>query len=359
MDVAGVLRRHLVGCFAMAMVGVCLHPSIVRADNPRVNILRVRLSPFPGDLFAVQTNTQPGHLQPFYGASLTWNNKELAMVDSSGTRFFQTVANRLLLEQYGGLGLSKYLSLALVLPIALFATGQEPRADLPMDKVDGTYLGDLRVSLKSRFFDRRKAGGFGAGASIDISLPTATPAGGFNGDRLPTLTARIILDYLRRGWGAALNAGFHVRDEAFVDQYPIGNEFWILEAVRFPFLCGRFEGIISLDYQTALDGKEFGAKDSSSLVLLTGLKGRAGPVTLQGSVGAGLLSGYGSPAYILNFGIGYEPMLDSGCRPRSKPDRDLIQRTKERSPLNNADEDGVDDNVGRDVRKNPEEMLLK
>jgi len=312
----------------------CMLPAAAQAqENPRFNADLYRPSLHPGDILGIQTSNQPGHLKVGGGLYLTWNYKPLAIVDAStGNVLLKAVTNQFVGDLFVSLGLSDYLDLALGLPVFLYTTGDEPNALSALRKAEGVSVGDLRFGAKVSVFGRQRKAGFGLALAEDLTFPTATPKD-FNGDRLVTSTTTLVADYLYRGWNVAINLGYRFRPNVRVPDtvggYWIGDELLVGAGLVVPFLCGKLEGIGTMEFRGGVENEAF-SKYSTGLDFLGGIRGRVGPVALLAAAGGGALKGYGSPAYRVTLGVSYEPSIDRGCV--KDTDKDGICDEKDKCP---------------------------
>lgn len=313
----------------------CLLPAaaLQAQENPRFNADLYRPSLHPGDILGIQTSNQPGHLKVGGGLFLTWNHKPLAIVDqSTGNVLLKAVTNQFVGDLFVSLGLSDYLDLALGLPVFLYTTGDEPNALSALKKAEGVSVGDLRFGAKVSFFGRQRKAGFGLALAEDLTFPTATPKD-FNGDRLVTSTTTLVADYLYRGWNVAVNLGYRFRPNVRVPDtaggYWIGDELLVGAGLVVPFICGKLEGIGTMEFRGGIENEAF-SKYSTGLDFLGGIRGRVGPVALLAAAGGGALKGYGSPAYRVTLGVSYEPAIDRGCV--KDTDKDGICDEKDKCP---------------------------
>lgn len=312
------MKTYLAGSLlAAAFLVASLPPPSLARDNPQLNTNFFRPSVHPGDILAIQTATQPGHLKVGGGAFLTWNHKPQALWPKDDpSNVLWVVRTQVIADLYFSLGLSDYIDVGLDIPVFLYSAGDSPGGASSLTQVDGTSLGDLRLAGKLSFFGKKRKSGFGVAIAGDLTFPTARPRD-FNGDRLVTATMTLVLDYAKRGWNVALNAGYRLRPNVNIQttngSLEVGDELLIGAGLVIPFLCGKVEAIGTMEYRAAVEKNPFD-KYSQSLDLLGGLRGRIGGLVLMAAAGGGTLRGYGSAAYRVTFQVGYEtPAIDRGC----------------------------------------------
>ncbi len=313
-------RTRTLAGLALPILLVLLALPAQAADNPRVNANTYRPSLFPGDTLAIQTSNQPGHLKVGGGLLLTWNKDPLAIVDgASGTRVANgaSVTNQLVGDLFINLGLTDYLDIALGLPIYLYTTGDNPPdtgALANLKQAKGMSVGDLRLDFKVSFFGKNRKSGFGLALAEQLTFPTAYPRY-FNGDGW-TGTTTLIADYQKRGWNVAVNLGYRLRQNVRIPDtsggFWVGDELLIGAGLVVPFLCGKLEGIGTMEFRGGVENDAFD-KYATALDFLGGIRGRVGDVQLLLAAGGGALQGWGSPAYRITAGVSYEPKIDRGC----------------------------------------------
>ena len=168
-------------------------------DNPDVNMDLFAPSVHAWDLGTIMTT----RLAPDYdfnaGLWLTYRKDPLVFQSPAGSQT-QLVGDQLVADLYFAIPLFGLLSVGLDIPVFLMASGDSPGAVIPvLDEVSGASLGDIRLSVKVRFWDNGNKG-FGLGLAEDVTVPTAT------GDKLTgeggvTSRTLLIADYAWQGYG--------------------------------------------------------------------------------------------------------------------------------------------------------------
>ena len=172
--------------------------------NPRLNADTFRPSPHAGDIFGQETTATPKSWEASGGIWLNWNEKPLKVTNAVNGAERRIVARQIVTDLYGSIGLFDLLSLGVVLPVFLHASGDALPAELQLTQVAGAGLGDARVSVRALLLGN--GDGFGLALSEDVGLPTAT-GDNFNGDTGVTSTTRVIGDWAHDGIRFALHVG--------------------------------------------------------------------------------------------------------------------------------------------------------
>lgn len=342
------LKRMTHGLVATVFVTCALTftPVAKAQDNPRINANSFMPSVHSNDIISVLTANQPGHLKMGGGLFLTWNSEPLAITDSTGATLIQNINHQAIGDFIFNIGITDYLSIGLDVPVFLYSEGDAPsNENLVVTAVDGISIGDIRLGLKASVFGKKRIAGFGVAVASDFTFQTAYPEH-FNGEPLVTWIPKVAVDWVHKGWQVALNVGYHLRDDvAVTSAHTVGDEFLLSAGLVVPFMCGILEGVGTLDYRAAVEEGTFDEK-SHALVMLGGLRGHVGPMTLMAAAGGGVLEGYGQPKYRVVFSVGYDPEVEMGCF--RDTDKDGICDKEDRCPKNAgpAEYDGCPDTDG-------------
>ncbi len=281
------------------------------AENPKVNMNYFRPSVHPGDIMGVLTANQPEHLGWGVGLWAVYNNKPLQLVDTAGNKLYQAIEHQIMASLYGSLNLGGFLDIGVEVPAAVYTSGETPITGLNLEKAKDASLGDVRLSLKGTILQHRKFGGFGMALAEDVTFPTATTRN-FSGDDSLTSTTYLVADFFKRGWGVALNAGYRARKDVKVSSATIGDELLLGLGLNIPLICGKLELQGTGELRTSATDP-FESKYQDALDVMGGIRGKIGQFALLAGGGAGMLEGYGSPAYRIVFNAAWEPDVDKDC----------------------------------------------
>jgi len=252
-----------------------------------------------------------------------------------------------------GMGVSRYFSLTVDLPMVLWQEGYsltnigDPTTEPESLLTSG--VGDVRVQPKLVALDRDRAP-IGLALAVPVSLPSGSGTS-FLGESAVTVTPSMVAEfsngsvrnreYTVRG---ALFGGYLVRDQARLRDVPLANQ--AVYGAAFGFHPAPLIEI-DAEFRGAVGG---GMAAQNPAELTAGLKFLVGRyVNINVAGGAGVLPGVGSPDYRMLFGISVAPSFDPNAR---DVDKDGIvdgmdQCVKEPEDLDQfQDEDGCpeDDN---------------
>ncbi len=336
-------------CFPMLLLTT---PGSARADDiHQIPALGMRPSTdYTGVLTADSANTL-GHLRWSVGAQLGYALNPLVALRNDRT-VVKFVQHQLVLDLWASLGLWKHFEVGLHVPVVAYQssdTGDDP-VGTGVDKLSAVTMGDIRLVLKARFFEKRRAG-FNLGLVGALSVPTGGVLKANGGDRLPTFDPRIIVDYrFKQGTLITLNVGVRIRAATTVGNLKVGPELVYALGAEIPVWRNKSKsgaGTLSLLAElfgavgfTDSDGDRDRGIDleEAPLEALAGVRYRflsGWRLTLAG--GAGLTSGYSSPDFRILLNVAYAPQ-SQGDR-----DGDGIADSKDRCPNNPEDRDGFED----------------
>jgi outer membrane protein OmpA-like peptidoglycan-associated protein len=245
-----------------------------------------------------------------------------------------------------GLGLSRYFSFSASVPVVMWQDGFDPAsADNPRANRDlvASGLGDLRLSPKFVFVDLDQ---YPVGLAIigEVSVPMGNGAS-FLGEGGVSATPMAALEFADgpvhgREYKVrfAMNAGYHVRNQAQFRDLALGNEFVYRAAIGFhPAPAVEF----GADVAGALGGSRVAHRPLEVLPWLQILPHPL--VTLRAGAGIGLLPGLGTPDYRVFVAGTLAPRFD----PRSRDsDKDGIFNDKDQCVHDPEDLDQFQDADG-------------
>ncbi|MBI3178715.1 MAG: OmpA family protein [Deltaproteobacteria bacterium] len=295
-------------------------------ENPQRNSLTFRPSPHAGDLFGVHTARAPESTVTG-GLWLTLNDKPLKVSDVQSGAEVRLVARQWVGEAYAAIGLAQRLSLGLNLPLFLDSSGSALPAELGLQQVSGSSVGDARVSLRYVALDGGRDG-LGLAIAQDIGVPTAT-ARNFSGDAGVTSETRLIADLPMGPLHLALNLGFAARQEQVVLGHAYGNQWLAGAGASYSLMCGRLDALGTLEGRTAA-GDPLGDFHDGQLDGLAGARLRLGDLALTAAAGGGLAQGFGAAAFRASLGLAWLPQDPAVCNPDA--DGDGVGAAADRCP---------------------------
>ena len=297
--------------WALASAMLLVSSVATAADNPKVNVNTFRQSVHPGDILNVQTANMPKSLGWGTSLWLTYNNRPLRIMNErTGELMYKAVKNQFVADIIGSIALFDYVDIGLDVPLYILSSGDAPSATTTLQQAKGFSLGDLRLGIKGSFL-RHQGNGFGLALGEDLTFPTATKDN-FSGDEGLTSTTMLILDYQTHGWLIALNAGVRMKKNVSELGHDIGNQMIASLGLNVPIVCDFIEGIGTAEMRTKLTSP-FETKYDNSLDLLGGVRFRLSQLSILGAAGAGVLKGYGGPAFRATLAASWEPKMDRGC----------------------------------------------
>ena len=255
-----------------------------------------------------------------------------------------------------GIGISKYFSLSLDLPVVLWQEGFRPES-VPLDQVDvdSSGLSDLRIAPKFVFLSTAESP-VGIALVTRLMIPTAAK-GTFFGEESFTFEPMAVIEVADGSvtsreyrFRMALNAGAMIRDrytfrgleinETFV--YRVGLGFHPVKPLE-----------IGVDAAGWIGGN---LPEQRPLEILPWLKLLpAKRVTITAGAGLGLIPGLGAPDYRVFVGASLAPSVNPEDLDR---DKDGVFNKYDLCPLEMEDMDGFEDDDGCLDEDNDEDKIL-
>jgi outer membrane protein OmpA-like peptidoglycan-associated protein len=298
-------------------------------DNPNVNVNDFVPSVHAWDHANVMgTRIQDG-LQYSSGLWFAYRKNAFSV---QGKAAGQLVSSQVVGDVYMGTSLFGWGSVGIDLPI-FFATSGETAAN-GLVGASGAALGDLRLSLKGKFWQNGNTG-FGLGLAQDITFPTST-GNNYTGEEGVSSTTTLIADYNWKGWSGALNVAYFARPDVKGFDPEFEDELRISAAIVAPIICDRLDVLATTQTRTPIS-EAFAGKEYVAMNVLAGA--RVWPFekwvfTALGGSGVGTLPG--NPSWQVMVNLGYEERTWS-CR--AKPCEG------DQCPQEDRDEDGVPDSI--------------
>ncbi|MDQ3370212.1 MAG: thrombospondin type 3 repeat-containing protein [Myxococcota bacterium] len=262
-------------------------------------------------------------------------NNETGEIEDTRTTVVETVTAAQLTAAYG---VSDRLQVGANLPLIFAMTGEGLMASTGRADPDGlsvSGLGDLVLEGKLRLVRKRA---FAVGGIGQVSMPTSVGSNEsqFIGDNLPTLRAKLALQYDGGRLALGATTGVILRKPRTIYDSTIGQQLTWGVAAAFR-ITDRF----------SLIGESFGraglpdfSLDASPLEAIGGLRLYASPaLAIVVGGGAGLVKGIGSPESRFFLSIGYSPDVRD-------TDRDGIPNARDKCILVAEDRDGHEDEDG-------------
>lgn len=202
------------GLLALVPLFFCATVGNAQAQTRAISLNAQQFRPAigPENIFTVEGSRTPGKWVPMANVWFEYARMPLTVFDTATNTRNAIVPDMLTVHLTGGIGLTRWLSLGVDLPIVVFQTGERPigvSGDLKQD-LSSAGIGDLRVVGKVRILDNSD-GGFGLAFAPQLTFPTGA-GDEFRGDDAVGIEPRFALDYkTKKGFIVALNLGVMIR----------------------------------------------------------------------------------------------------------------------------------------------------
>ncbi len=357
-------------CVALAVLGLS---SSVLAQDPGGTVDLELYRPY-SDAYGYMHSPSAatlGHLQIGAGMFINYVNDPLILVYEdvrfppptavvTGDNGEGVLDDRVTSNVQVGVGLSRYFSLTLDVPLVLWQDGyQLINIDNPRNP-PGTLItagvGDVRLQPKLVAIDRDRLP-IGLAVAIPIGFPTGN-GGSFLGEEGYSLTPTVVMEFSdapirsrQYTFRAAVHGGYHVRPEDTLgDDLEVGNAAvygiaFGLHPTQLLELTGEFHGtfwgpVAAQQPAEALAGMKFLIGDY---------------VNINVGGGMGVLPGVGAPDWRVLGGFTLAPSFDPNSR---DSDKDGIVDALDRCPRDPEDMDGWQDDDGCPEPDNDKDGLL-
>lgn len=299
-----------------------------------------------------------GHLQMGAGFWVNYQNDPIILVHQDARTPPSTakvsrdngealVDDRITSNVQLGLGMSRYFSLSLDMPLVLWQDGYQltnlNNPTTPPDTLISAGLGDIRIQPKVVAIDRDRMP-IGLAVQIPVSLPTGN-GGSFLGEEGFAMNPSVVVEFSdgpirsrQYTFRSAVQLGYQVRppdqllgvDMTNAFSYGIGMGLHPTDILE---IMGEFHGEV---------WGNLAAQNSAEA--LSGIKFLIGDyVNINLGGGFGVLQGIGSPDYRLLGGISVAPNFDPNSR---DSDKDGIVNGMDRCPRDPEDRDKFQDDDG-------------
>jgi outer membrane protein OmpA-like peptidoglycan-associated protein len=299
------------------------------------------------------------HMTPSAGLFLHFVDDPI-QVTLNGEPVARLVDDQLKGEFSAALGLFDWMEIGLILPVALYQTGDaSPAYDLA-EGIGSFALGDLRVVPKVRLLDREWLGGVGASLSIPVYLPTGDDSS-FNSDGSVRAEPRLAVDYKHdSGFQFVTNVGYQIRPERVARNFVSGNSVKWGAGLVVPLGTPSVALMADIFGSVAMpDGRDINTGDlvdnskGRPMEALGGLRFEL-PANLLAQVGggAGLTDSVGSPDFRVFAGLTWSPVGPDDT------DGDGILDPDDACPTEPEDKDGWEDLDGCPDTDNDGDLIL-
>ena len=341
--------------------------------------------------FAVPSAATLGHLQLGGGFWVNYQNDAIILVSEDiryspknatveGDNGEGIIDDRLTSNVQLGLGISRYFSLSLDMPLVLWQDGYLPneKALNPLEQPDRLIVsgvGDLRVTPKIIALDRDRMP-IGMAIAVPVGFPTGN-GGSFLGEEGYTLTPSTIFEFSdgpirsrKYTFRSSVLAGFQVRPGAQIRGVDVNN------GMVYGIAMGLHASVMEIigEFHGSVWGDRAAQQPAEALGGIKMLIGDYVAINMGG--GMGVLPGLGAPDWRMFGGVSVAPSFDPNMRDSDKdgimdgmdqcvrepedlddfqdedgcpePDNDAdgVMDRLDRCPLDAEDVDGYQDNDG-------------
>ena len=341
--------------------------------------------------FAVPSAATLGHLQLGGGFWVNYQNDAIILVSEDiryspknatveGDNGEGIIDDRLTSNVQLGLGISRYFSLSLDMPLVLWQDGYLPneKALNPLEQPDRLIVsgvGDLRVTPKIIALDRDRMP-IGMAIAVPVGFPTGN-GGSFLGEEGYTLTPSTIFEFSdgpirsrKYTFRSSVLAGFQVRPGAQIRGVDVNN------GMVYGIAMGLHASVMEIigEFHGSVWGDRAAQQPAEALGGIKMLIGDYVAINMGG--GMGVLPGLGAPDWRMFGGVSVAPSFDPNMRDTDKdgimdgmdqcvrepedlddfqdedgcpePDNDAdgVMDRLDRCPLDAEDVDGYQDNDG-------------
>jgi outer membrane protein OmpA-like peptidoglycan-associated protein len=232
-------------------------------------------------------------------------------------------------------GLLDMVELSAALPVVLTQNGNGTLLSGSPD-LDGGALGDVRLGAKARLLNRNA---LALGLSVGTSFPTGDQDS-LEGGASATGRALLLLSMRAGSLHVAANAGYLVRRRSRVAGLMVDDGFVAGVGASYSLMPRKLWALGEVYANIAKSGRRSESMPAESVV---GLRyAVAGPWMVQGALGVGIGSGYGTPKMRGVFSLAYAPQATGVAPPPPPPPLPVVVK-KEPPPPKDSDGDGLVD----------------
>jgi len=355
------MRKHC--CVILAALG--LSSSALAQDGETVDLELFRPYSDAYGYLHSPSAASLGHLQLGAGFFVNYANDPLVLVYEderfppptavvSGDNGEGVIDDRVTANVQLGVGLSRYFSLTVDMPLVLWQDGYQltniDNPDEPPDQLISAAVGDVRLQPKIVAIDRARMP-LGLAVQVPISFPSGN-GGSFLGEGGYALTPTMVMEFSDKPirsrkyvFRAAVHGGYHVRP---ADTLTVADSADARLDVKNAAIYGIAFGLhptqileITGEFHGAVWGPLAAQQPAEALGGLKFLVGDYVNINVGG--GMGVLPGAGAPDWRVIGGVSLAPSFDPNSR---DSDKDGIVDALDRCPKNPEDKDGWQDDDG-------------
>lgn len=323
---AGLFVRRRRTLALLALVA----PAVAQAQSAQFAVDRFRLATDRGGLLDVEWGAVDAPLSANAAVALGFARDELIAYDAMGNRAGALVHARFGANVAGGVTLTRWLQLAIELPIVLDETGSAPMG-LGVAEPEAQSTGDLRIAPKLAVFH----GPVDVAVIPAIMLPTASTA--YAGERAITFAPEAAVSRQLGDLRFAVNLGAVFREGSELADLRVDDEIYLRAGVGYRLERAGLPAEVEVTTAVATAAASpFEHANTDQWEVLAGGEYDVLPdVSVFAAGGAGIDRGYGTPEW----------RMLVGSRFRRAPERRVHAAVPAQPPAPPADhdDDGLDD----------------
>lgn len=326
---------------ALIAVGVLGIAGTAAAQDNRFDVQQ--MAPMPGqtvnylDMSSARV-FEPGQWEA--GVFFNYANDPLVLNDPDGERVGSIVASQGTVNLLAAYGIMAGLDIGLDVPLIVLQSGDEidrlPEAEATSA---GFSLGDVRLVPRYQLLNgdtEEDPGGLELALYADVSLPTGDSAN-YQGEDLHGEPG-VAVDYvLGSGTRFGLNLGYLIRHDADLHNLEVVDTMTYGIAADVPIGNGGFHLVPQIDGEMPFGAEDAAAEERPLEWALAARYFASETLMLQGGLGAGIISGYGTPDWRAFLGVHFSSADNPDL------DGDGILNEDDSCPLVREDFDGFED----------------
>lgn len=305
---------------------------------------RFRLSSTREGLFDVEWAGAPGRRSFDLGLWMGYENDPLVIYrqeEDGRVVVGELVASRVAGDLVGSLGITRWLSVGIDVPLILYQDrpSQNPAAPMGLDEISSFGLGDVRVSPKLIGL-RQARHGVSVAVIPSFTLPTASASEAYFGDQTSTFEPEVVLS---RSFGrvrASVNGGLRFRNQSQLANLTVDDEMFARLGLGYRLRRTPIELALTMSAAAALSSP-FDRFNQDHLEVLGGGSTTVGPLVVFAAAGMGVQNGFGTPDWRALAGVRFGHVKEEGDR-----DGDALLDSVDRCPDELEDKDSFQDRDG-------------
>jgi outer membrane protein OmpA-like peptidoglycan-associated protein len=323
-------------------------------DNTAFQLQQFRPWGDPDGLFQTQTARTLGQWNFKLGIIFNYAKDQLILRPDQPVERIPILDHQLSVDVMAGLGLFSWLDLELMIPFAIYQTGQIPvdfAGDLSGRDLSGFAFSDIKIGLKVQALEEKKHW-LSMGFRLYFGLPSGDEQR-FQGEEGLSFGIDLMLSKRHKPIQIALNLGYRYLPRTVFSGLVISHELTYNLGIAVDAIPDRLVLVAELTGATALT--ENVSLEAAPLELMAGF--RIYPINkldlaIHLGVGVGLFPGYGSPQFRILAGLIWARRVydrDGDGVPDDTDHCPDVPGPKENNgcPWGDRDGDGIADNIDK------------